>query len=131
MAEYGKSLKDFQDKINANKKVLKTYSTVSANQVVTNQENRNPCPHCGEAVMATAKICPFCNNPIFSFDPNKNAAQHLVAFVITFAALSLGITMCANWEMENVIMPSAERQTERLMREAEKDVEAMMRRLSN
>ena len=91
---------------------------------------RKPCPSCGENISVRANVCPYCNNAIFSFNQGSNAVQTLIIYIVTFAFLSIGITMCATWEMENIIMPSAERSTERLMQEAERDAEAMIRRLS-
>ena len=92
---------------------------------------RKPCPHCSEMVMKTANICPFCKQAIFSFDPGENATKTIVFGAIAFVFLSFGITYCAMWETENIYMPWAEKETERLMREAEKDVNRLMRKYQN
>ena len=92
---------------------------------------RKPCPHCSEMIMPTAKICPFCKQAVLSFDPASNAAQTIIFSVIAFVFLSFGITYCAMWEHENIIMPWAEKETDRLMKEAERDVDRLMRKYQN
>ena len=76
---------------------------------------QKPCPYCSEPVLETATLCPKCKQPIFSFDKTKNSSQYMVSFVLIFATIWLGTTMCARWEMENIHMPWAEQQTDELM----------------
>ena len=89
---------------------------------------RKPCPHCSEMVMETAKICPFCKQAILSFDPQKNATQTIIFGGLAFVLIFFGLTYCAMWEVENITMPWAEKQVEKQMKEAEKDVDRLMRK---
>ena len=98
---------------------------------ISHKTTRRPCPHCSEMVMATANICPLCNQAILSFDPSKNAAQTLILWIIMFPILFFGLQFCAMWHTENVTMPWAEKEAEKLMREAEEDADRMMRQYKN
>ena len=83
-------------------------------------DGRVPCPMCGERVMPTATLCPFCKQAIFSRDKGTNAvvgvAVSIVLFLVLFYALSAFTHHEADKEYKR-ISGEAERETERLMRD--------------
>ena len=83
-------------------------------------DGRVPCPMCGERVMPTATLCPFCKQAIFSRDKSTNAVAGVVVSIILFLVLYYALTAFTHHEADKeykTIMDNAQRDTDRLMRD--------------
>jgi len=97
-------------------------------------DGRVPCPMCGERVMPSATLCPFCKQAIFSRDKSTNAVAGVVIFVILFLVLYYALTAFTHHEADKEyerISRDAEQQTKKIMRDFEAETDRLMRKYSN
>lgn len=86
-----------------------------------NDNNRVPCPSCSELVNPTATICPFCKQAILSKNKGTNAIANVVVSVVIFLILFYALNAFIHHE--------ADKETARIMQDAQRQTDAMMRSL--
>lgn len=84
-------------------------------------DSRVPCPNCSELVKPSATLCPFCKQAILSKNKGTNAVANI--------ALSIVIFLVLFYALNAFIQNEAERNVDRISRDAQKRTEEMMRNL--
>lgn len=87
---------------------------------------------CGELIMPTATICPYCKQAVFSRDKRTNAVAGIVVSIVLFFVIYYALNAFTHYEADKEyerISRDAERETGRLMRDAQNKADKMMRDL--